>query len=526
MPKDTLSFTYDVYALPSAQHRAGLAGLLILCDLLANENVPLPVIIRTSPAQYTFTWTPESLESVLNYYYDAELETVGKEGAKLKAKPKALFFKKMGMPEPWIRLWKDALYRVIKHPMCLKEYEKRAAGQRVNGWEALQRKKKGELTSSLMIGTMAQNAEQVAFQGDVQDIFLLQFWPLVMAVFCPTTIDREGNTAYQGDVIAIPDVIDTEAFRREFPSLVQRLSVEVSGIRPLNCFVSIPQEGALGYAANFVQAQLAASPFYRFSTINVEVYHLNKKGKIVQLLSQARLTIDTELAQEYIHLQKTVKNLILKERWVLNKLARRPWYHHFETVFSRYPQDQFVVNSKSTKSNAWIARQFAKGISQLWSQSYQLERLSRMEVTPADVIQGEAIEFTIFNLVREYVEAKTSAKTAIQKPKFKKGDPYWKAPPNYEDECQKICSKIFFRLRACKSRADFMRYFTDTLCSVPHGLSKEKYQLIASVLMDEDQWLDMKSLTMLALSKLSYFHKSESSQTVNQKVQIEEASQP
>jgi len=51
-----------------------------------------------------------------------------------------------------------------------------------------------------------------------------------------------------------------------------------------------------------------------------------------------------------------------------------------------------------------------------------------------------------------------------------------------------------------------MRFFADTLCSVPHNLSRDSYRLITRMLIqDDDSWLTMKTLTMLALSKFSFF---------------------
>jgi len=398
----------------------------------------------------------------------------------------------LGMPEIWIKLWKDALYSVLKHPQSLGEYEQRAAGQNLTVWanfyKAAQKKHAFEkLNSSLMIGVMAKNAEQVPFQGLVAENFLLQFWPLVVSVFRPQVMDREGKTSYRGYVVAIPDILDLDSFCQEFPYAIQQLRADITGFLPSDAIIAIPQEGALAYAANLVQAQLSGASLYQFSTASVEVYYLEKRDKSVHLLTQASLVVSVELVREYHQFRETVKNKILKAQWLANKLAQHPWYTQFESVFSKYPQQWFVVDSQYTEPDAWIGKQFAKGVSQLWSQLQQVERLSRMEATPADEIQGEAIELTIFNLVREYVEAKTTAKTAIQKPKLKKGDPYWKAPQTYQEEGQKICSNTFYRLRACKSRVDFMRYFTDTLCSVPHGLSKEKYQFIASALRDEEQ---------------------------------------
>jgi CRISPR-associated protein Cmx8 len=123
-------------------------------------------------------------------------------------------------------------------------------------------------------------------------------------------------------------------------------------------------------------------------------------------------------------------------------------------------------------------------------------------VTPSTEVL--AIELRIFNLIREYKEAKAITRAGIKKEEAwsKEGKPH----PKYREACEKICLDAFYRLRACKSREDFMRYFADTICSVPHNLSRDNYQIIAQYLINQDDsWLDVKSLAMLALSKFSYF---------------------
>jgi CRISPR-associated protein Cmx8 len=125
---------------------------------------------------------------------------------------------------------------------------------------------------------------------------------------------------------------------------------------------------------------------------------------------------------------------------------------------------------------------------------------------PSSSVEAPAIELRMFNLIREYVERRARARSGIDNPRRTGEDGKTWYPKEYREACEKICSDAFYRLRACKSREDFMRYFADTICSVPHNLSRDNYQLIAGYLIkQDDSWQDLKSLAMLALSKFSYF---------------------
>ncbi len=119
-------------------------------------------------------------------------------------------------------------------------------------------------------------------------------------------------------------------------------------------------------------------------------------------------------------------------------------------------------------------------------------------------VETPTIELRIFNMIREYKDSKALLRAGIKREDAWNQD--GKPHPKYREACEKICSDAFYRLRSCKSREDFMRYFADTICSVPHNLSRDNYQIIAGYLIkQDDSWQDVKSLAMLALSKFSYF---------------------
>jgi CRISPR-associated protein Cmx8 len=383
MSTETITFMYDVYTLPTAQHRAGLAGLLILCQLLVNQDVPLPVIDSHEPGKYCITWTRESLSAVLNYYYEARWEAAQKKSkssenvtTSRRPKPAMPFFG--DMPEVWRKLWLDALLSVIKHPLSLGPYQKRANGQAIEDWQPLVKKvgQTEDLNGSLFIGAMAANAEQVPFKGKTEEKFLLQFWPMVMGVYQPEIMDNKGQSKYQGYLIVIPDVIDMEMFAFGFQEFIQQLRSDAVGYRPKDSIISLPQEGGLAYLSGIASTQARHSGVYRASVAGVEVYHLQKLGKNVHLLARERLEVKEQVVTAYQEIRQSIRNPIMKRQCILNLLAGKPWYAGFDRVFATHPQELFLPNSKDEKARL-LAKQFARDVSQKWSKIKQLEQLKR-----------------------------------------------------------------------------------------------------------------------------------------------------
>ena len=116
-----------------------------------------------------------------------------------------------------------------------------------------------------------------------------------------------------------------------------------------------------------------------------------------------------------------------------------------------------------------------------------------------------------YSLVRAYVFRKTESRSGIKWDDFKNkrvvdpatGKERTDVPQKYRDAREKVCTDAFLRMRACRARQDFVSYFTGTICSVPQYLPEAEYTAVAKAVLSEDQWEDVKSLAMLALSGLS-----------------------
>ncbi len=75
--QDKITLSYNLFDLPTAQHKAGLAGLLVLIESLKRRNVsPLPEVEEMTPSRVVISFTKESIQVLFDDLYDAEFVEV------------------------------------------------------------------------------------------------------------------------------------------------------------------------------------------------------------------------------------------------------------------------------------------------------------------------------------------------------------------------------------------------------------------------------------------------------------------
>jgi len=131
------------------------------------------------------------------------------------------------------------------------------------------------------------------------------------------------------------------------------------------------------------------------------------------------------------------------------------------------------------------------------------------EANPMD--RREDLSRRILRLAQTYVRVKAERRSGISWDSVKQrkvtdpetGRERLDPPKAFREAQESAANQAFLRARACRSRQDFVDFFTGTLCAVPQFLPREEYVAVSLALLDEGQWEDVKSLTMLALSTLS-----------------------
>lgn len=263
MGADFLELTYVLDDLPSAQHKAGLAGLALLVHSLRNRGkAPLPELLELTPGILRLRVSQQSLQTVFDDLYDATTVEVvvskkwqgqapvreiagtrvdpqtGKTHDARKyvyeqVVPKAQFLRQLGMPDVWIKLWRDAIWSTLRGiPRTRLPFEDRLAkkptDQASKIWadlcrwresEGQGRRHSVEVAGAQFLGAQARTAEGVAFQGAANHVLLLHFWPGVTTCWVPEglRVERAGRDVRTtrvpvGYVLAVPEVADLQDF--------------------------------------------------------------------------------------------------------------------------------------------------------------------------------------------------------------------------------------------------------------------------------------------------------------------------
>jgi len=405
MPDPTIELAYDPLLLPTAQHRGGLAGLLVLRDSLAQrqeedgrEIGPLPTSVVDGDGVVRLTFSKASLQTLFDDLFAAawdprtsktapkgtgfrDLEPFTVEPPDGKGKPtqqfrytvivpKAEFLTTLGMPDIWRKLWRDAIWATLRgRPKSRIPYEQSSTGKPVDQagklWAELTNKKLGPerptaFSESLLIGAQSETADSVPFEGTARETLLLYFWPVVSLVGQVRQIKterKEGHTRTLEDdagyVFTVPDVANVAPFVRRFRRAVAQLDASARGndYRPAHGIWALPQEGALEFQHHIVQlaASAAEQQEARTSMTGVEIYQLMKRGNNVPIVATGRVSTSSWLADRYalIRDRKTSWSPIFRAQTIRNLLREYahgdvPWYRDFDKVFERHDWELFA----------------------------------------------------------------------------------------------------------------------------------------------------------------------------------------
>lgn len=407
MANREMELTFDPFMLPTTQHRAGLAGLLVLIESMYRRKIkPLPKVSRSDDGKVSVRLTKESLQMLFDDLYDAFWEErksnekpkgtkirnirrvdtdevdagTGKRGKAYTFEvvaAKGAFLKAFGMPDPWLKLWRESIWATLRGvPKTRIPYEERAEKKHTREagalWKELgkfeQARARNRLhtvnvASSVFIGAQAANAERVPFQGRADEAFLLHFWPVVMGVYVPEVIDRDGKTKFVGYGFAVPDVSDLGGFLLEFPHTLAQFGSEMAGYRPRGAVISLPQEGGLEYLYHLMSLAKAGAQAgeIAYNVAGVEVYHLEKRGNSIHVLAADRVAATHHLLEEYEAIRGRYRDPLFKRQVILNLLRGAPWYRDFDRVFAKNDRERFI-GSQAERFSTDIRRRFETGL--------------------------------------------------------------------------------------------------------------------------------------------------------------------
>lgn len=295
---EQITLTFDLYDLPTAQHRAGLAGLVLQIDSMGQDGSKLdqsviPKIEEVTPSSATITFTRESMQGLFDNLYAAKTEKVAVttkwqgtpplgetsvqkrdpktgEMKEVRAfiyevvKPLAPCLKRHLQPEAtaWLALWQQMIWEIPRggnnvrsRAPFLETAADKPCGEGAKAWSGavklLEKRARSQfeteqISGALLLGAQAYNAEGVPFSGRVDHNLLLHFWQVVVLAFAPRVVDKkEGKAKRLGFVLAIPDVGDIGRFRRHFPRMLGTLSAGPSKALPPSAQIDHPGQAGL-----------------------------------------------------------------------------------------------------------------------------------------------------------------------------------------------------------------------------------------------------------------------------------------
>lgn len=523
-----IEIEYRLTDLPSSQHRAGLAGLVLMmryargfpftgiCEVeVTNTGATIRLdepglghLLDHTYAAYLGEVESPSLRKDRNKNVIEPVETrekvhVDPKTGKQKTKkvfvyqqvfPKGAFLEeKDSTPDKiHIKLWRDAIWTIMRGvPATRKPYEERAAGAKSSDtaaiWLQLTRPDKAmDLASTYFIGAQAANSEGVRFTDTGKNQFLLHFWTFVMQLFVLKVVDFDGARKLESGtfVIAVPDVCMLNDFCGDFDWMLSQRTAAVEGFRAAESVISLTEEGGLETFRRMQTAlqERASRQQIADLILGLDVLYTTRDGNNVRLVYAARVEPDRQKVDEYTAFAKWLRDPIFRQQYLLNLLRGRNWFDEFDKLLSVRPITQ-TLQSTSFRIDA--------------SSSFEHAKKERENMSSVQDLASISIESLILKIVETYIFGKLESKYDLTWEKSK-GDP--KKELTYREKKESIAKECFYAVRS-RTDEDFINYFASTICSVPHRLKQDEFVFLTKHLYERPE--QVRTITMLALSARS-----------------------
>lgn len=561
-PLASVTVRYDLFDLPTAQHKAGLAGLLLQIQSMQVRKFPqslIPEVLELSATQVTIRFTEQSTQSIFDDVYDAEIVEVASkskwpghppkreeeveesEPATNKRRHSKRFIYDVVQPcghflrahfqdgdGLWLKLWRNMLWDIPRSKPATRvpfkcRAEKKPCSEGAPAWEDLVNADKarqknmfrtGDVSSALLLGAQAVNAEAVPFVGRVEHSVLLHFWSLTVLVYVPQQIDHDGESKFVGYVLAVPEVSNLEDFCEDYTRLLEELPTEAQGYRPAGAVIDIPAQSAIEFLDHLFRLTdlTATSTRLKYSVSSVEFLHLVKTGNNVKSMSSGRVATEPLLLEKYRsispHGKKRYRNSLFRAGLLKSLLNRDKWYASLEDALLERPWPFFVRCEKSPRKMPWFSADAASRF-QLSNSEFQGEvKIHAMtdQNSMSAAKPKSPLDLLIYRLITRYVKRKAEQRSNLKwsdfkKTKTEKGKEVIDVPREYRDAREKIASDAFLAMRS-RRKEDFIDYFTSNICSVAQFLREDEFHIVAEALLNSPD--EVKTISMLALSANSY----------------------
>ena len=550
---------YDLFDLPTAQHKAGLAGLLLQIEhMTAEGRTPKPKaaprIIEVTRTSATIEFTEESVRCLFDDVYAASREIVkvkSKWATATEAKPseeveeeieektadgtvktkkvkvKYFFYEQVqatggvlrqhvkNATELWLKLWRDMLWAIPRgNPQSRKPFEERAdgnpCGEGAAAWIDLLKHHKalaknefhtGEVAGSLWLGAQAVNAESVPFEGRADQTLLLHFWSLTVQVYAPQIVQPDGENEFVGYVLAIPEVADLKDFVAQYPRMLAQFGKDQRGYRPAEAVIDLPAEGALSFLEHLaeVSGEIAQGKELASSLGSVEFLHIAKFGNNTKTLAAGRVAPRPGLLARYL----AIVGRVSEKPNYSNPLFRRGL---MIALLDNQPWYQpFGKLFAEWDVSFFVPTDAPPKLSWFWADARKKlqEVIQAMPTDPKPTDPppdgDDLLMMLIHRIVRTYLTKRAEQKSGVELDKFKDGDKVaWeKLPDDFHKARRAAGESLFLEFRSRRDQA-FVEHFAQTFFATKQYISEDHYSEIGRALLNRTD--AVKTLTLMALS--------------------------
>lgn len=516
-----IEITWELAELPSSQHRAGLAGLVLMVEhLRRREFQGTCEIVRCDARGATLRVDATGMQALFDEVYAASLDETRvkkpwkdkepkreehieilrrtKKGETVTSRerrfvydvvvPRGGFLAHVESPaasgsRPWLKLFQDMEWEILRgRPQQRIPFNNRANGNPSTDGRKLFKRLASvpegsvPLPSTYYLGAQRTNAEQVPFRDRERFQALLHFWPYAARIYVPAIENADGERDFAGFAIAVPDVGDLATFVKEWVRSLRERDPALAGYRPREAVIDIPAEAGVDLLVR-VRGPLAsreAAARTADLVLGVDVFHCEKDGKNVRIRSVARVRPDVTVTSEYARVRSAYWSAPFRAQRVRNVLAMRPWWYGFVPL---------LISSGHERT--FDAKYFRRDVREAF------ERNEGIEMTEEGLLTIEAL---VYRTVGIYLGGRLSLKYGLEWESVK-GDEERRR--DYHEKREKLAREAFLAVRS-RTATDFVAYFASTLCSIPQRLDEERYELVASELARDPE--KIRTLTLLALS--------------------------
>ena len=558
----TIQLSYQLAELPSAQHRAGLAGLVLLVrevhhqELLDNyENAILE--FSSEPDEYglTLEMNLEGLKTLFDLTYNAfnehrwstkkdkdkdynedeirERETKDKKGKIKKITeyrysvvvPQGAFLPYWDNSDDdennglWIKLWRELMWNIIRDkPASRSPFNQRSTEKHnyykdtLKVWEFLQNSDKNiGQSGTYYLGANASTAENIPQKDIIRYQFLLHFAPFVFQVYCPSILDKEGkrDNTKKSYAVIVSDVANLIDFCDEFQYVLQDRSSTAFGYRPREALIDLPQEGALDVLRLIREriAQQTGSQTLEDLILGAEVIHAEKVGNNVKFISISYVEPITDKVDRYKDIHDLYWCPWFRKQRLLN-LVNSPI--DSDGNLDEIPAWTGFDDLLSRIPRKWLEhRYFSHDARQLFIHEISTQGATTVNNQTTKIRQYPEI---VYKVCQSYVIRKLESKYDL---KWKDCKGNSKKEDQYNETKTKIANEAFLAVRSRSESQAFIKYFAETLSA--NLKNKEEFIQFAIDLFDPTKTDEIRALTLLALSsQFSSSKKDESQDKENQ----------